>query len=80
MDNNLENKKKKIMEVISSILDKNIDDFNKASQDFLPEWDSLNHAQIVFSIEDEFDIELTQEQMINIKSATDILMIINNEK
>tara|TARA_A100000164_G_C21502779_1_gene583272 strand:- start:371 stop:613 length:243 start_codon:yes stop_codon:yes gene_type:complete len=80
MDKEIEIKKKLIMEIISSIIEKDLEDFSKTSKDYLPEWDSLNHAQIIFSIEDQFDIELTQQQMIDICSANDILEIISNEK
>ena len=65
--------KKRIINVISSILLKPLDDFDKTSQEYITEWDSLNHAQIIFAIEDEYDFEFTQEQMANIKSANDIL-------
>ena len=71
--------KKRIINVISSILLKPLDDFDKTSQDYIAEWDSLNHAQIIFAIEDEYDFEFTQDQMASIKSANDILNIIRNE-
>lgn len=80
MSEEIEIKKKKILEIISSIIEKDLKDFSKTNKDYLPEWDSLNHVQIIFSIEDEFDIELTEQQMIDINSANDILEIIYNEK
>ena len=80
MDEGIEIKKKIILDIISSIIEKDLGDFSKTSKDYLPEWDSLNHAQIIFSIEDEFDIELTDQQMSNICNADDILKIISNEK
>ncbi len=79
MDNELDKKKSRILELISAILEIKLDNFGKCSQDFLPSWDSLNHAQIIFAIEDEFEIELSQEQMANIKSAQDILNIVTHE-
>ena len=80
MSEDIEIKKKKILEIISFIIEKDLEDFSKTSKDYFPEWDSLNHAQIIFSIEDEFDLELTEQQMIDISSANDILEIIYNEK
>ena len=80
MSEEIEIEKKKILEIISSIIEKDLEDFSKTSKDYLPEWDSLNHAQIIFSIEDEFDIEFTEQQMIDICSADDILEIISHEK
>jgi len=44
-----------------------------ASPDVLPAWDSLHHANILFSIDDEFGIRLspaTMAQMIDFKSIT----------
>ena len=78
MDNEIEEKKSRILELISTILEIKLDNFDKCSQDFLPSWDSLNHAQIIFAIEDEFEIEFSQEQMANIKSAQDILNIVSS--
>ena len=80
MSEEIEIKKKKILEIISLITGKDLEDFSNTSKEFLPEWDSLNHAQIIFSIEDAFDIELTEQQMIDICSANDILEILYNEK
>ena len=78
MDNEIEENKSRILECISTILEKKLDNFDKCSQDFLPSWDSLNHAQIIFAIEDEFEIEFSQEQMANITSAQDILNIVSS--
>ena len=79
MDNEIEENKSRILECISTILEKKLDNFDNCSQDFLPSWDSLNHAQIIFAIEDEFEIEFSQEQMANITSAQDILNIVSHE-
>ena len=37
-----------------------------------PDWDSLKHVMLVFGIESRYKIELTAEEIENIKSLSDI--------
>lgn len=40
------------------------------------EWDSLKHVDLIFAIEDEFAVQLSEEEMINASSSTAIASII----
>jgi len=42
-----------------------------------PKWDSLKHVVLIFAIEDEFDIQLEEEQMERIDSLSAILNAID---
>lgn len=42
-----------------------------------PKWDSLKHVVLIFAIEDEFDIQLDEEQMAAIDSLSAILKAID---
>ena len=39
----------------------------------IPAWDSLKHMQIIFAVEDEFDIQFSEEQIEKTTSIQDIL-------
>ena len=38
-----------------------------------PRWDSLKHVALIFAIEDEFDVQLTEQQMERIDSLRAIV-------
>jgi acyl carrier protein len=40
------------------------------------QWDSLNHIDVIMSIEEEFDISLTESQMETIKSQKEIVALV----
>lgn len=42
-------------------------------RDAEPRWDSLKHLALIFAIEDEFEIELDQEQMERLDSLSAIV-------
>jgi acyl carrier protein len=43
-----------------------------SSPDTLPNWDSLNHLNLVMALESEFQITLTPEDAINMRSVAQI--------
>lgn len=71
MNKEIENKVKSI---ISSILGV---DVSKIGDDTaigdLPEWDSLNHIQIISAIEKEFDFRFTPDVMMDLEDVSDIV-------
>jgi len=44
----------------------------------IPSWDSLNHLSLIISIESEFNIRFSTEEIIQIKSVKDFCQIIAN--
>lgn len=56
----------KIKNIIASVLQ--IDDStleDESSPDTIEGWDSINQMNIVMALEEEFDIEFTEEQILN---------------
>ena len=39
----------------------------------IPDWDSLNHINIISSIESEFGVDFSMEEVINFKNVGDIV-------
>jgi len=71
------NLKKRIINVMSSVFEIPIDKItNDSSQDTIESWDSLKHMNLIVSLEEEFEIELTDDEileMINYKLIKEII-------
>ncbi len=67
----------KVKEIMSLIFNVDIEDITEdSSPDNLENWDSLRHMNFVNALEEEFDIELTDEQvteMMNFKLVLAVL-------
>ncbi len=63
----------RLIEIICSVLNvsvESIDDLSMLKD--IDTWDSLRHMELIVSIESEFNIELTYEDIVNMKSVGDI--------
>ncbi|WJW76709.1 acyl carrier protein [Thiohalobacter sp. IOR34] len=46
------------------------------SRDDIPKWDSLKHVQIIEALEQEFDVQLSMDEMIEIQGIQDIVNVL----
>lgn len=71
----------KVKELISEQLDVKADDITEASniQDDLGA-DSLDVVDLVMALEDEFDVEIPEDQVENIKTVGDIVKFIEDKQ
>ena len=53
-----------------------VDDFSVES---MPAWDSMRHVNVVFAIEDKFDVELLQEEIEEMYSFKEIIEILEKK-
>lgn len=67
---------KEVLKIIKEVFELEEADIN-ISQDNCIKWDSMNHLNLVLEIESEFDVSFTPEQIASIKSASDILILLN---
>jgi acyl carrier protein len=73
--------RERIKEVLSAVLDIPLDDLNDlSSSKTLDMWDSLNHMKIIAALEEEFDIELTEEESLQAQSVKLIEYILMQRK
>lgn len=71
MNKEIENKVKSI---ISSILGVDVSEIgDDTAIGDLPEWDSLNHIQIISAIEKEFNFRFTPDVMMDLEDVSDIV-------
>ncbi len=71
----------KVKELISEQLDVKADDITESSniQDDLGA-DSLDVVDLVMALEDEFDVEIPEDQVENIKTVGDIVKFIEDKQ
>ena len=65
----------KVLEILRSVL-KETDISGKTVRKETPEWDSLKHLEIVFSMEDAFSVEFSEEEITEINSSMKIAEVV----
>ena len=65
---------KKINDILKDIFDDEtlVITYDTTAND-IPDWDSLNHINIISSIESEFGVDFSMEEVINFKNVGDIV-------
>jgi len=74
MESNLENKIKGIFSSVFGVPQDEI--VMTSSSETIESWDSLNHINLIFALEEEFNIEFSDEQihdLTNFKLASDAI-------
>ena len=68
----------KLKEILSTVLKIEIDQIGPQTKaEHISSWDSLNHIKILTLLEDEFDIEFEDEQILRMNSFQEIHEILN---
>jgi len=67
---NTEQIENKVIEIISAVLKTPVD--SESSHETLKAWDSLKHVEIVFALEDEFDVMFEEEVLSELNSVKKI--------
>ncbi len=64
----------KIKEILATILEIDQSDVNNdTNPDTVSTWDSLRHMKIVFSLEDEYDVQFSDDQIIQLTDVGKII-------
>ena len=72
---------KKINDILKDIFDDEslVISMETTAKD-IDEWDSLNHITIISTIENEFNVDFTMEEVVNFKNVGDIVDIVFFDK
>ena len=71
---------KRIKNVMSAVLEVPIEKIDyKSSPDTIESWDSLKHLNLVIALEEEFDIQFTDDNIIELINM-ELIMVILLEK
>ncbi len=74
MDNNLDNHIKNVMSAVLEIPIDEIDD--DTSPDNVSSWDSLKHMNLIFALEEEYEIEFIEEEIVEMMNLSHIKSIV----
>jgi len=77
MVNKIEDRIKTVMSSVFEILEGNIQD--DSSPDTIKSWDSLKHMNLVVALEEEFEIEFTDDDILDMMNYKLIESIILNK-
>lgn len=68
----------KLKEVLANVFKVTVDMINdEASPDSIEEWDSLRHMNLVLALEENFDVELSDDQVVEILNFKLIKLVLN---
>ena len=71
----------KIKEVISNIFETPLSGINdQSSPDTIENWDSINHMKLITALEEEFDVEFTDEEILEMQNVKLIKYILSHFK
>lgn len=78
----MENLDSRILKVMSIVFEISIDSLNEdSSSDNIESWDSLRHLNLILALEDEFNLEIPDEEvgnLMNFKLIKIVLEELNN--
>ena len=77
MENKLEDRIKNIMSAVFEIPEEQIKD--NSSPDTIESWDSLKHMNLIIALEEEFEVEFTDNEIYEMMNYTLIKSIITGK-
>ena len=77
MENKLEDRIKNIMSAVFEITEEHIKD--NSSSDTIESWDSLKHMNLIIALEEEFEVEFTDNEIFETMNYTLIKSIITGK-
>lgn len=70
---------KQFYEILENILEVKIDENSNLNMQNCKNWTSLAHIDIIMSLEEEFDIKFSKEELDSLKSQNDLLSSIKSK-
>lgn len=68
---NANNTKQEILEIITAVIGEPVS--GDVERGKCAKWDSLRHMQIIFAVEERFDVQLSESEIAQVKSVDDIV-------
>ena len=62
-----------VLAVLAAVLKCEVD--LNSSRHNTPQWDSLKHIEVIFAVEDELDLEFSEEEMASVESVARIVKL-----
>lgn len=62
-----------VLAVLAVVVKRKFDIGSHVSRKNTPEWDSLKHIELMFALEDRFDIQFSEEELARLDSVATIV-------
>ncbi|MBT0822400.1 acyl carrier protein [Campylobacter lari] len=69
----------KFYEILENILEVKVDENSNLSMQNCKNWTSLNHIDIIMSLEEEFEIKFSKDELNQLKSQNELLQAIKEK-
>ncbi len=70
----------KVLNIVSHIIGVPVEPLNEESSQYTVEyWDSLKHMNLILSLEEEFSVSLSDEEIMEISSIKDIIKLLKEK-
>ena len=68
-----------VRQILQTALGTSLEGIENPDRDQFPEWDSLSHVEIVFMLEEQFDVRFSEEDMAAMHSLGDIVALLREK-
>ncbi|EAL3899467.1 acyl carrier protein [Campylobacter lari] len=68
-----------LYKILENILEVNINENSNLSMQNCKNWTSLNHIDIIMSLEEEFEIKFNKDELSQLKSQNELLQAIKEK-
>lgn len=65
--------------LLSSTLGQNLSGDSNPSRKRIDAWDSIKHVELIFSLEEEFDVQFTEDEMAELSDLSQIVSVIGQK-
>ncbi|EAK0437085.1 acyl carrier protein [Campylobacter lari] len=69
----------KFYEILENILEVKVDENSNLNMQNCKNWTSLNHIDIIMSLEEEFEIKFSKDELSQLKSQNELLQAIKEK-
>ncbi|WP_257937679.1 acyl carrier protein [Campylobacter lari] len=69
----------KFYEILENILEVKVNENSNLSMQNCKNWTSLNHIDIIMSLEEEFEIKFSKDELSRLKSQNELLQVIKEK-
>ena len=65
----------RLRELLAEVLGAPLSD-GEVSRETMPTWDSLRHVEVIFAVEEEFEVHLGKEEMVRATSLSALVELV----
>jgi len=68
-----------VRQILQTALDTTLVGIENSTRGEIEHWDSLTHVEIVFMLEEQFDVRFSEEEIVALRSLADIVALLREK-